>query len=68
MITNGFENARYLRVDADKLFKPIYHHKHYNLPNCIICTKKKDNEVCIATLNALCLELKCSDDHLVPCD
>jgi hypothetical protein len=67
-ITNGFENARYLRVDIDKLFEPTYCHKHHDLLNCIICTNKKDNEVCMATLNALCLELKCSDDHLVPCD
>jgi hypothetical protein len=65
-ITDGFENARYLGVDADKQFEPTYRHKHHNLPNCITCTKckKKDDEVCMATLNASCSELKCSDDQV----
>jgi nucleoside phosphorylase len=66
----GFENAQYPGVDADKLFEPTYRHKHHNLRSCITCTKceKKDDEACMATLDASCLELKCSDDHLVPRD
>ena len=66
----GFENARYPGLDADKLFEPTYRHKHHNLPSCIICTKceKKEDEVCMAALNASCSELKCSDENLISRD
>jgi hypothetical protein len=66
IITNSFENARYLRIDANKLFEPTYCYKHYNLPNCITYTKrkKKDDKVCMATLNTSCSELKCSNDQV----
>jgi hypothetical protein len=63
----GFENVQYPGVDEDKLFESTYRHKHHDQTSCIICIKceKKDDEVCTATLNASCLELKCNDDKLV---
>jgi nucleoside phosphorylase len=64
----GFEKVRYPGVDADKLFESTYRHKHHNLPTCVICTKckKKEDEVCVAALEASCLELKCNEEKVVP--
>ncbi|KAI9652637.1 MAG: hypothetical protein M1829_001488 [Trizodia sp. TS-e1964] len=64
----GPEKARYPGVDADRLFKPTYRHKHHDVPTCLLCAKyeKKEDEVCQAALDSLCLELKCDEKKLVP--
>jgi nucleoside phosphorylase len=64
----GFERVRYPGTDADMLFEPTYRHKHHNLLSCVICTKceKKEDEVCVAALDASCSELKCDEDKVVP--
>jgi hypothetical protein len=51
----------------DKLFEPTYRHMHHSLPSCITCSKceKKEDEVCIAALDASCSELNCSDEKLI---
>ena len=62
------DQYRYPGVEADKLFEPTYRHKHHDFPGCTICSKceKKDDEVCRTALDFSCLELKCSEDKLVP--
>jgi nucleoside phosphorylase len=64
----GVEKTRYPGVNADKLFKPTYRHKHHNLLACTLCTKceKKEDEVCLAALDSSCSELKCNENNLVP--
>jgi nucleoside phosphorylase len=64
----GFENARYLGADEDKLFESTYRHMHHDLPTCSVCAKcvRKEDEVCVAALESSCMELKCDKDYQVP--
>jgi nucleoside phosphorylase len=63
----GFENARYLGADEDKLFESTYRHKHHNLPTCNVCANcvKREDEVCDAALESSCVELKCDENRQV---
>jgi nucleoside phosphorylase len=65
--TRGDEVPRYPGMDADKLFKPPYRHKHHDNPECTLCFKceKREDDVCEAALSSFCLELKCNENELV---
>lgn len=63
----GFENARYLGADEDKLFESTYRHKHHDLTTCNTCANcvKKEDEVCGAALESSCVELRCDENKQV---
>ena len=65
---SDFEQSRYPGPNADKLFKPTYHHKHHGSQGritCADCDKGKD-EVCRNALASSCSVLECDGEMLIP--
>ena len=64
----GLKVSKYPGADEDKLYEPIYRHKHQGLTSCTICTKCKssNDEVCKDALKSPCSVLGCSDDRQIP--
>ncbi|KAE8340565.1 hypothetical protein BDV24DRAFT_175256 [Aspergillus arachidicola] len=56
--------ATYPGATEDKLFEPIYRHKHHVAWACVDCVKNDD--VCDSAIKLTCDHLQCDESNLVP--